>query len=173
MEHDLIETEGKYSPAQTAEVRKSAIRQALKSQRQLFKSKDRINIRDTKALEERTMIYIDACESSGLVPNLEGLCACCGFNRQWLYHFLNDHPETESAHFINSLRLSWASLRMSLAESKVLDPASTIFVLKNSGLGFSDRQEIAIAPNDPMRDLDPEQARRRLIEAIPAEDDDI
>ena len=172
---DVIDAESRgYSPEKTAEVRKSAIRQAIRASRHLYvKSKERVNISDIEAVERAALSYVDACDAAGLPPNLEGLCCACGFSRQWLYQFLHDHPEHESAKYIDGLRLGWASLRMSLAESKQLDPASVIFALKNSGMGFSDRQEVEIVqPTDPMHDLDAEAARRRLIDAIPAEDFD-
>ena len=162
-----------YSPETTSEVRKAAIRQALRAQRHLYiRRTERIDISDESAIEQAALSYVDACDGAGLVPNLEGFACACGFSRQWLYKYLREHPESESARYIDGLRLGWASLRMSLAESKQLDPASVIFALKNSGMGFTDHQQVEIVqPSNPMQDLDAEAARRRLIEALPEEDE--
>ena len=156
MPRERVEPSERYSPEKTSLIRKQAIQDAINSQKNLFlKSKDRIDISDINALTARATEYINACTSAGIVPNLEGLACCCGFSRAWLYQYLKDHPTDESAIFLDRLRLGWASLRMSLSETKVLDPASTIFVLKNSGLNFTDKQEyeVAQAPecNDPFR----------------------
>ena len=169
-----LDTEsGRYSPEKTAEVRKAAIRQAIRANKHLYvRSKERIDINDIEALERTALSYVDGCDAAGLPPNLEGLCCACGFSRQWLYQFLREHPKSESAKYLDSLRLGWASLRLSLAESKQLDPATVIFALKNSGIGFSDRQEVELVQSDPLQGLDAEGARRRLIEGIPVEDDE-
>ena len=145
MSREKMEPSERYSPRETSLIRKQAIQQAINSQKDLFlKSKDMVDISNINALTDRATEYIDACQNAGLVPNLEGLACCCGFSRAWLYLYLKEHPETESAMFIDRLRLGWASLRMSLAETKVLDPASSIFVLKNSNLGFADRTEYEV-----------------------------
>ena len=177
MPRERIEPSERYSPEKTSLVRKQAIRDAINSQKNLFlKSKDRIDISDLDALTERASAYIDGCQTAGLVPNLEGLSCCCGFSRAWLYQYLKDHRDSESAKFIDRLRLGWASLRMSLAETKVLDPASAIFVLKNSNLGFADKTEYEVTQtenNDPYRPswaigLPEPVYRKRLMEQIEA-----
>ena len=178
MPRQMTEQSERYTPEKTAEIRKTAIRQALTAQKDLFiKAKDRIDISDINALTARATEYINACTSAGIVPNLEGLACCCGFSRAWLYQYLKDHPTDESAIFLDRLRLGWASLRMSLSETKVLDPASTIFVLKNSGLNFTDKQEYEVvqAPecNDPFRprwawNLTEEEYHKKVMEDIEA-----
>lgn len=178
MSRERTEPQERYSPKETSMIRKEAIRNAIASQKSLFlKSKDRIDISDTEALSERAAEYIDACQTAGIVPNLEGFCCLCGFSRAWLYQYLKEHPETKSARLVDGLRLGWASLRMSLAETKILDPASTIFILKNSGLNFADKTEYEVTQtenNDPFRPswavgLPDDVYRKQLMERIEAE----
>lgn len=163
-----------YSPKETAEVRKQAIRQAIRANRHFYvRAAERVDISDIDALEKATLSFVDGCDAAGIPPSIDGLAAACGFTRQWLYKFLREHPDHESARYLDRLRLGWASLRLGLAEAKQLEPAAVIFALKNSGLGYSDRQEFEIVqPRSPFEGLDPDAARRRLIDAIPAEDYD-
>ncbi|MBQ9257970.1 MAG: hypothetical protein IJ181_12760 [Acidaminococcaceae bacterium] len=128
-----------YSSEQTQEVKAVAIRQALSGQRALMiRSPDRVDIADVEAVEQAANKYIADCSTAGILPNIEGLCCVLGFSRQWLYQFLKEKPNSESAAFINRLRMAWTSLRISLAERQILSAPTTIFLLKNSGMGFSD-----------------------------------
>lgn len=128
-----------YSPQQTQETKAAAIRQALNGQRGLMiRSPDRVDISDVEAVEAAAKKYIADCSTAGILPNVEGLCCVLGFSRQWLYQFLREKPNSESAAYLNRLRMAWTSLRISLAERQILSAPTTIFLLKNSGMGFAD-----------------------------------
>jgi len=128
-----------YSPAVTQETKAAAIRQALNGQRGLMiRSPDRVDISDVDAVERAADKYIADCKTAGILPNVEGLCCVLGFSRQWLYQYLREKPNSESAAYISRLRMAWTSLRISLAERQILSAPTTIFLLKNSGMGFSD-----------------------------------
>lgn len=163
---DQAEKSTYYNPKQTDEVRKSAIRKAIQSQRQLLRATERIDISDLSALQEKAQLYMSSCEAAGVLPNLEGLASICGFSRQWLYEYLREHHDAVSARFIDSLRLAWSSLRISLAESKNLDPAVSIFILKNSGLGFSDRQEIEFSQASPYRSVSDDELKQKYLSDV-------
>lgn len=136
---DELPEEQPYSPAITQETKAQAIRQALNGQKALMvRSTDRVDIADVEAVETAAKKYIADCSTAGILPNIEGLCCVLGFSRQWLYQFLKEKPNSESAQFINKLRMAWTSLRISLAERQILSAPTTIFLLKNSGMGFAD-----------------------------------
>lgn len=137
-DNNFLEDQG-YSPAITQETKAAAIRQALNGQRGLMiRSPDRVDISDVEAVETAANRYIADCSTAGILPNIEGLCCVLGFSRQWLYKFLREKPNSESAAYINRLRMAWTSLRIGLAERQILSAPTTIFLLKNSGMGFAD-----------------------------------
>ena len=145
-----------YSPAVTQETKAQAIRQALSGQKDLMvRSPDRVDIGDVEAVETAAKKYIADCSTAGILPNIEGLCCVLGFSRQWLYQFLKEKPNSDSAAYINRLRMAWTSLRISLAERQILSAPTTIFLLKNSGMGFADvpldntETPMQIDPNRP------------------------
>lgn len=153
---DELPEEQPYSPAITQETKAQAIRQALNGQKALMvRSTDRVDIADVEAVETAAKKYIADCSTAGILPNIEGLCCVLGFSRQWLYQFLKEKPNSESAQFINKLRMAWTSLRISLAERQILSAPTTIFLLKNSGMGFADvpldntETPMQIDPNRP------------------------
>ena len=153
----LPEVTGKqYSPKQTQEVKAAAIRQAVEGQKSLMVRSDiRTDISDVQAVAEVAERYINDCAMAGLLPNTEGLCCALGLSRAWFYQFLREKASSPSALYLNKLRMAWVSLRISLAERQVLDPAMCIFVLKNSHMGFvnepdgNDEMPMQTDPNRP------------------------
>ena len=82
------------------------------------------------------------CADVGILPNLEGLAARLGLSRSFVYRYIREHGEKDpTALFLNQTRLSWASARMALAERGVLDTPMSIFILRNSGLNLSNRDD--------------------------------
>lgn len=140
----------RYSPQQTAAIRKAAVQDVLNAQTDLLiKADTRTNLNDLADVQRVTREYVTMCGDVGIVPNLEGLAARLGLSRSYVYRFIREHGEDNpTAAFLNQQRLSWASARMALAERGMLDSAMSIFVLRNSGLNFSNRDEPEIDVED-------------------------
>ena len=51
-----------------------------------------------------------------------------------------------------------------------LNPASGIFLAKN-WYGYKDVADVVVTPNNPMQDLDATEARKRLLDGIPDENE--
>lgn len=162
-----------YDPSATAEIREKAIRTTIQANfTDLIKAPVKVDLHDLSMVKMMTERYIKRCVELSVIPSFEGLSASLGITRDGVYKFLKRHTGEPTAEFLDNIRLAMAATRMSLAETKILDPATAIFILKNSALGFADR--IAIEePEDynPMSDLDAVAARERLIAAIPDDDE--
>lgn len=173
-QNDVIQMRPKrniYDPSETAEIRRDSIRKAVSVHR-LFMNREYVSLSDFPKVKETATAYIEACENAGFLPNFEGLAGALGISRQYIYLYLSTHPESETGKYLESIRTQWASLRMQLSENKILDPATSIFILKNSGLGFADRIDIAPAePISPLHDLDAQAASKRILEALPDDDE--
>jgi hypothetical protein len=61
-------------------------------------------------------------------------------------------------------------LSQTMADGKI-NPVAAIFLLKNNH-AYKDQTDVVVTPNNPLQDMDTETARKRLIDAIPAEDDE-
>lgn len=164
-----------YSASETAEIRNGLIKKAINVHfNRVTKCPVKTDLSDLPAVKEVAERFIKECLEASILPNYEGLAAQLGISRNYAYEYLRNHPETSTAEYLNNLRLAMASLRMSLAESKVVDNATAIFILKNSEFGLADKIDIQpTEPQNPLKDIavDAESARRRLIEAIPEDDD--
>lgn len=133
----------RYSPQQTAAIRKAAVQDVLNAQTDLLiKADTRTNLNNLEDVQRVTREYVAMCGDVGIVPNLEGLAARLGLSRSYIYRYIREHgEENPTAAFLNQARLSWASARMALAERGVLDSAMSIFILRNSALGLSNHDE--------------------------------
>lgn len=52
-----------------------------------------------------------------------------------------------------------------------ISPPTAIFLAKN-WYGYKDIADVVVTPNNPLQDVDAETARKRLIEAIPDDDNE-
>lgn len=147
----------RYSPQQTAAVRKAAVQDVLLAQTDLLKkASTRTNLNDVEAVQRATEEYVAVCADVGIVPSMEGLAARLGLSRSFVYRFIREHGEDNpTAAYLNQARLSWASARMALAERGMLDSAMSIFVLRNSGLNFSNRDEPEVDVEEKHNDRPP------------------
>ena len=142
-QNGLTTSNERYSPKQTQQIRKAAVQDVLLAQTDLLqKSSTRVDLRDTEEVRRVTQEFMRICCDVGILPTAEGLCARLGMTRQNFYRFIRENPENETATFLNQTRLLWASARAGLAERGLLDSPMAIFLLKNSGIGMSDRHEI-------------------------------
>lgn len=164
----------RYSPQQTAAIRKAAVQDVLNAQTDLLIKADvRTNLNDVEAVQRVTREYVAMCGDVGIVPNLEGLAARLGLSRSYVYRYIREHGEDDpTARYLNQARLSWASARMCLAERGMLDSAMSIFVLRNSGLNFSNRDEpeVDVESRDTkppwLRGLSEEEETKRIREYL-------
>lgn len=145
MTEEVIAQKNRYSPQQTAEIRKAAVQDVLNAQTDmLIKAEHKTRLADLGEVKQVTGDYMQVCIKTGIIPNLEGLCARMGLSRSYVYRYIRENPDSETAQFLNQARLMWASARMSLAERGILDNAMSIFILKNSGLNFADKHDLEI-----------------------------
>ncbi|MBQ6175057.1 MAG: hypothetical protein IJK28_10580 [Clostridia bacterium] len=170
----------RYSPQQTAAIRKAAVQDVLLAQTNLLEKADtRTNLKNVEDVQRVTAEYINMCADVGIVPNLEGLAARLGLSRSYIYRYIRESAETDpTAAFLNSQRLAWASARMALAERGMLDSPMSIFILRNSGLNFSNRDEpeVDVEEQDKkppwLRGLREEEESKRLREYLQCLTDD-
>ena len=166
----------RYNPQQTAAIRKATVQDVLLAQTDLVKKAGtRTDLDDVEAVRRVAEEYTAVCADIGIVPNLTGLCARLGLSRSYVYRFIREHgADNPTGQFLNQMRLSWASARMALAERGVLDTAMSIFILRNSGLNLSNRDEPEVeVEEDKYKDrprwaygMSDEQYQEKLMEEL-------
>lgn len=168
------EQQESYSPALTEKVKRQAVSEIVSAGREmLIKAPNKIDLHDTEQLIRVTDEYLSRCIRIGVLPTLQGVAAACGISRRMVYKYLEEHEGTETADYLERLRSAFTQMRIEAVDKNAAKEVMSIFLLKNSSQGFRDKIDFEpIQPNNPMQDLDAEAARRRLLEAIPMEDDD-
>jgi hypothetical protein len=61
-------------------------------------------------------------------------------------------------------------LTQTMADGKI-NPVAAIFLLKNNH-NYKDQTDVVVTPNNPLQDMNADEARKRLIEAVPEEDEE-
>lgn len=129
-----------------------------------------IDISDPEQVEQRIGDYFQHCAECDRRPQVVGLCNWLGITRQTLNTWLNG--ECRSATHTDIIKKAYAFLEEMWAEAMLtnrLNPASGCFIGKN-WYQYADTQQIVVTPNNPMQDMDPDQARKRLVDAIPEDE---
>jgi len=130
-----------------------------------------IDISDPEQVEQRIGEYFQHCIDNDRRPQVVGMCNWLGITRATLNTWVNGEYRSKT-HFdiikkaMSILEETWADLML----SNKLNPGSGCFMGKN-WYNYSDTQQIVVTPNNPMQDMDAESARKRLVEAIPDDDE--
>ena len=131
-----------------------------------------IDISDPEQVKERIGMYFQHCADNDRKPQIVGLCNWLGIDRKTLWNWMNGELRTEThlpiiKKAVSMIEEQWADYM----QNGKINPASGIFLAKN-WYGYKDVADVVVTPNNPMQDMDAETARKRLVDAIPAEDDE-
>ena len=155
--------------------RKAVVSELVRAQSGLFLERptERIPLGDTERLQETCNRFINICAENGALPSFQGLAALCGVSRQGLYDYLQRNPDSPSGILLEKCRTLFMFMRQTAADRGAASEAQSIFLAKNSFQGYADRVEIEpVQPANPLQDLSIEEARQRILDAIPMEDED-
>jgi len=131
-----------------------------------------IDISDPKQVENRIGEYFQYCSDNDRKPQIVGMCNWLGITRDTLNKWQNGvtRPGEHSdiiKRAVSMIEEMWADYM----QSGKLNPATGIFLAKN-WYGYKDVADVVVTPNNPLQDLSGDEARKRLIDAIPAEEDE-
>lgn len=131
-----------------------------------------IDISDPEQVKERIGMYFQHCAENDRKPQIVGMCNWLGISRQALNEWRNG--EVRSATHGDIIKKACAFIEEMWADymqNGKLNPASGIFLAKN-WFGYKDVADVVVTPSNPMQDLNAEEARKRLVDAIPVDDDE-
>ena len=131
-----------------------------------------IDISDPEQVKERIGMYFQHCVDNDRRPQIVGLCNWLGISRQTLMEWKNG--EVRSATHGDIVKKAYDVMEemwTDYMQYGKISPPTGIFLAKN-WYGYKDVADVVVTPNNPMQDLDAENARKRLTEAIPVDDDE-
>ena len=130
-----------------------------------------IDISDPKQVEERIGMYFQYCADNDRRPQVVGMCNWLGISRQTMNEWVNG--VTRSATHGDIVKRAFGALEEMWTDYMTygkISPPTGIFLSKN-WFNYKDVADVVVTPNNPMQGLDADTARRRLVEAIPDEDE--
>lgn len=131
-----------------------------------------IDISDPKQVEERIGEYFQHCADNDRRPQVVGMCNWLGISRDTLNSWLRG--EYRGATHSDVIKKAYNYLEELWADSMLtnkLNPASGCFIGKN-WFSYADTQQIVVTPNNPLQDMNADEARKRIVDAIPADEDE-
>ena len=166
----------RYSPGKTQEARAQAVRDIVGVSTDLLrKAPIRTDLHDVEAVRNVAEIMMDRCSLSGVLPSVELLAACLGHSRRGIYKWLDAHPDSQTAEYLNQLRTAFSACRIAAADRGAADSSVSIFLLLNSGEGYTNEHRLEISqPPNPL-EVSPEtlaESRRRYLAALPDIEDE-
>ena len=154
----------------SAELKNQQFAAALDQQIELLagvRKDGKIDLDNLAAVEATATRYIESCKRAGVVPTILGLSAALGYSRKTVWQYITQHPESRTAQYLDALRSAFAAVLAQLGLSRNCSEAVSIFLLKNSGQGLTDKTELDISAHQesPLGEkADPEALRRKYLE---------
>ncbi len=125
--------------------------------------RQRLDLKDTTAVQERTWEYMKATEIAKVFPSVSGLALAFGCSRQNLNQFLLAHPTHPTTDFIQQVKEAFADIISNAGLYGSANPIMSIFILKNNH-GFVDRLDLAPVTQAPTDgDYDVDAIRKRYL----------
>lgn len=128
-----------------------------------------INTNDPHQVSERIDQYHMFCLESDMKPSVVGMAMALGVDRTTLWKWENGVESNKPQAVRNLIKKGREvneMIMVQMMQNGKLNPVTGIFLLKNNH-GYKDQQEVVVSPQTPVTNVDPEQARKRIMDAIP------
>lgn len=131
-----------------------------------------IDISDPEQVKNRIGEYFNYCMNNDRRPQIIGLCNWLGIHRDTLNTWVRG--EVRSTTHTDIVKKAYDVIEemwTDYMQYGKISPPTGIFLAKN-WFNYKDVADVVVTPNDPMRDLDAKEARQRIVDAIPVDDDE-
>lgn len=132
-----------------------------------------IDVADINQVNERIEWYFNHCIEDDMKPTVMGLCNALGISRDTFHQWCtgNSRKDTHTDSIKKAKDFLEEMMESYMLNGKI-NPVSGIFLLKNN-FGYQDKTEMVVTPNNPLgNQTDPEELKRKYIEAtIPGDSD--
>ena len=120
---------------------------------------------------ERLNEFFTRCNETGELPTVEKMCLALGTTRKTVWTWEQGNLGATRSNIIKRAKEILASIDAELVSAGKIPQITYIFRAKNF-FGLTDKQEVIVTPNNPMENLDVDEARARLSAGIPEDDTD-
>lgn len=134
-----------------------------------------IDTNDADQVAERIDRYHQFCYEQDMKPDMPGMALALGVTTKTVWAWENgvdsgvrgaaNKPQAVRNVLKMARQINEMLMNQMMLNGKI-NPVTGIFLLKNSH-GYKDQQDVVITPNNPLESEDPEQTRKKYIEALP------
>ena len=130
----------------------------------------KIDTNDAEQVAKRIDEYHLYCIENDVKPDVTGLALALGIDRTtlWKWEVGEYKKPQEVRDVIRRGREVNEAMLVQMMNNGKINTVAAIFLLKNNH-GYRDEQNVVITPQTPVTDVDPEQARKRIMDAIPVD----
>ena len=93
--------------------------------------RDRVDLRDSRTVRQIVKDYIESCSRIGILPSKSGLSRALGYSRKGLYLYCRDHPNDETARFLEIAFDSFSEALDIAASGGTVHPIFAIWIAKS------------------------------------------
>lgn len=131
-----------------------------------------IDISDPEQVKHRISEYLDFCELNDKKPSVVAMANWLGVSRDTLNSWKRGECRADThSDTIKKALLLMEEIWYDLMQNGKINPGSGIFLGKNV-FGYKDVADVVVTPNNPLQGMDADQARKRITDAIPVDDDE-
>lgn len=132
----------------------------------------KVDMHDPDAVERRVDEAFMYMIEHDMKPTIESVALAFGTNRTTLWRWKegvdSSLPEASRNAIKRAYTLTNQLLVQVMADGKI-NPIPAIFLLKNNHQ-YKDQTDVVVTPNNPMQDLNADDARKRLLDGIPEDE---
>lgn len=133
-----------------------------------------VNINNPQQVEERMNMFLTYCIEHDMKPTVESMALAFNTNRTQLWRWVNGVECNVIEESRNAIKKGYSIMNQLLTQTMAdgkINPVAAIFLLKNNH-SYRDQTDVVVTPNNPLQGMDAEQARKRITDAIPVDDDE-
>ena len=131
-----------------------------------------IDISDEKQVADRVELYFKYCVENDRRPQVVGLANWLGINRNTLNEWKNG--VTRNSTHGDIIKKAYGVMEEMWTDYMLygkVNPPTGIFLSKN-WFDYKDVADVVVTPNNPLQGMDANEARQRLVEAVPDDIDE-
>ena len=120
------------------------------------------------------MEYLQYTIEHDMKPTVESMALAFNTNRTQLWRWKEGVESHLPERSRNAIKKGYSIMNQLLTQTMAdgrINPVAAIFLLKNNH-AYKDQTDVVVTPNNPLQDMNAEDARKRLIDAIPEDDDE-
>ena len=137
-----------------------------------YATSEKVSLNDIEAVRERSILYIRACEETGVYPSSTGLARALGYTRRSLAYWREQHPESDTGQWLEMMSDTFADVLNQSALNNCCNAIVSIFLSK-ALYGYKETSELMITPHERLAyDRDREYNQEEILARYTFEDND-